>query len=121
MAIAASGVQIQGRSRVGDPAGTNLTFVVATLTFTGSYATAGEVPTSSSWEAVLGLNRIFMAFGNVGEGGPPPTLLLAAQWNPVTSKLQLFTSAGAAPASLAEKTAAAYGTAPTGQIVFVGA
>jgi hypothetical protein len=120
MAVAASGIAILGRTRVGDPGGSNLQFVVTTITFTGSYVTAGEVPTSSSWEAVLGLGRIFAAFGNVGEGGPPPTLLLTAQWNPVTSKLQLFTSNGAGPASLAEKTAAAYGTAPTGQIAFVG-
>jgi hypothetical protein len=119
MAIATTGVVIQARSRSGDSQG-NITFVVATLTFTGSYATGGEVPTSSSWEAVLGLNRIFCTTGHVAEGGPPPTLLLVAQWNPVTSKLQLFTSAGAAPASLAEKTAATYGTAPTGQIAFWG-
>jgi hypothetical protein len=119
VAIAASGVVIQGRSRGGDSQG-NLTTVVATLTFTGSYATAGEVPTGTTWEAVLGLTRIYASSGHVGEGGPPPTLLLIAQWNPVTSKLQLFTSAGAAPASLAEKTAAAYGTAPTGQITFYG-
>lgn len=117
--MAVSTVTITGTNAIGDPRGGQLKVVEATVVFSGSYSTAGELA-SPSWEAALGLDRIFSLTGNVGEGGPPPTLLLVAFWNPVNFKVQLFTSAGAAPASLAEKTAAAYGTAPTGQFTFIG-
>lgn len=117
--MAVSTVTVTGSNVFGDPRGGNLKIVSATVVFSGSYSTAGELA-SPSWEAALGLDRIFSVIGNVGEGGPPPTLLLVAYWNPVNFKVQLFTSAGAAPASLAEKTAATYGTAPTGQLTFIG-
>lgn len=120
MAVAAGAITINGRNVAYDPTYGRCQYVYTTVAFTGSYATAGEVPASSSWEKELGLDRIWTVSGHVGEGGPPPTLLLVAFWNPVNFKLQLFTSAGAAPASLAEKTAAVYGTAPTGQLTFVG-
>jgi hypothetical protein len=120
MAVATTGIVVQDRLSIGDSKNGSKQIVTATVTFTGSYATAGEVPTGSTWEAVLGMDRISGVYGYVGEGGPPPTLLLVAYWNPVTDKLQLFTSNGAGPASLAEKTAAAYGTAPTGQLTFLG-
>ena len=120
MAVAAGAVVVNGRNIVGDSRNGNLLLVWATVTFSGSYSTAGEVPTGSSWEAQLGMDRIFHAIGHVGEGGPPPTTFAPVFWNPVTAKLQVGTSNGAGPALLAEKTAAAWGTAPTGQILFVG-
>lgn len=117
--MSVSTVTVTDTHSIGDPRGGNLKIVSATVVFSGSYSTAGELA-SPSWEAALGLDRIFSMSGSVGEGGPPPTLFLLAFWNPVNFKVQLATSAGAAPASLAEKTAAAYGTAPTGQFTFIG-
>lgn len=119
--MATSAVTVVGRNIQYDTTFGRQQFVYATVTFSGSYSTAGEVgPSSATWESTLGLDRIFTVMGHVGEGGPPPTTLLVAYWNPVTSKLQLFTSNGAGPNALAEKTAAAYGTAPTGQLTFIG-
>lgn len=98
----------------------NKRIVIATLSFTGSYPTAGEQVTNTTWEQALGFKRIMNVIGHLGEGGPPPTTLWVAYWNPVTNKLQFFGSNGAAPAALAEKANAAYGTAPTAQVIFIG-
>lgn len=117
--MAVSTITITNSNTVGDPRAGSIKFVSATVVFSGSYSTAGELA-SPSWEAALGLDRIFSMSGSLGEGGPPPTLLLVAFWNPVNFKVQFFTSNGAGPASLAEKTAATYGTAPTGNFTFIG-
>lgn len=119
MAVTAANVVITERSRSRFLPG-GLKAVHATVTFTGSYATGGETTSTSTWEDILGLRRIQAVIGHVGEGGPPPTTFSPVFWNPVTNKLQVGTSNGAAPALLAEKTAAAWGTAPTGQLLFIG-
>lgn len=120
MTVAAGAIVVNGRSVFYDPTFGRTQHVYATVTFSGSYATAGEVTAVGTWESNLGMDRIFLAVGHVGEGGPPPTTFAPVFWNPVTNKLQVGTSNGAGPALLAEKTAAAWGTAPTGQILFIG-
>lgn len=84
------------------------------VAFSGSYSTGGEVITPVQ----VGLRKIEEVIA-------PPTLDGAAgglvpRWNTTTGKLQFFTSNGASPAVLLEKTAAAYAASTAGRFRFVG-
>lgn len=85
------------------------------LTFTGSYAVGGETITPRD----VGLRQINDVLGIVTEGAGATTAL-PLRWNRTTGKLQLYTSNGVAPASLAEKTAVAYAASTIGQLHFFG-
>lgn len=85
------------------------------VTLTGSYVTGGETVTARS----VGMWNIETVEGVIGDAASAVGALIP-RWNTATNKLQFYTSNGASPASLQEKTVAAYNTATTGRLEFVG-